>query len=557
MTSTQHTPVLIAGGGPVGLCAALFLEYHGVPFILVEQRTAASVLPRSRGVHVRTVELFRQLGIETKVQQVAASVLKAGHFGGASRGATLTTAEQLDLTAFVRGLAQRDPSPSSFCFLPQAELEPLLAELARTRGGDLRFGVELVDVAADADGVTATLRARDADTTIVRADYLIAADGGGSPIRRRLGITGWTLPPTHHYINTFVRTDLTDVLHGRTFSQCEIVNDAVRCLVLTKNNTDEWSFHLEYDPARASSADYTGQRCVELVRAAIGVADIDIELLSRTAWDTGVFVADEYRRGRVFLAGDAAHRHAPWGGYGANTGIADVHNLIWKLAAVLSGTAGPDLLDSYQAERRPRALVAAEQARLGTDFDTRYAVPTPDNAADLARQLTTDAVMTRFRYSSAALFGGDAGEAHVDRLTGQVGTRVPHQWIDRAQQISTLDLNGPGFALIVTGTSAAWRDAVWEAQWDTGIDITVHAIPTAEWAACTGLPEGGALLVRPDGIVAGRSDAGLRPELLAAVLRRIVGIPACVENSYGTVDADDDRTAADGPAAHRRTVANT
>lgn len=526
MTSTQQVPVLIVGGGLAGLSAALFLEYHGVPFALVEKRTCASVLPRSRGVHIRTVELFRQLGIDRRVQQVAATALKAGRFGGARRGATLTTAEQLDLGNFVQSLANREPSPSSFCFLPQVQLEPLLADLARERGGDLRFGVELTEFKADKCGVTATVRDQAGDVSIIRADYLIAADGAGSPIRRELGITGWELPPTHHYINVFVRTDLTEVLDGRTFSQCEIVNDTVRGLVLTKNNTDEWSFHFEYDAAREGLADYPVDRCVELVRAAIGVPDIEVEVLAESAWDTGVFVADEYRRGRIFLVGDAAHRHAPWGGYGANTGIADAHNLIWKLASVLSGTAGPALLDSYQPERRPRALVAAEQARLGTDFDTRYGVETLDNAADLARQLANDTVMTRYRYTSTALLGGSTGAPHVDELTGQVGTRVPHVWIDRSQQISTLDLNGPGFALLVTGTSAAWRDAVAEAQWETGIDIIVHALPMAEWATRTGLSEGGALLVRPDGIVAGRSDVDLAPGTLTAALRHLVGDPA-------------------------------
>ncbi|MEV6556890.1 FAD-dependent monooxygenase [Nocardia sp. NPDC051756] len=523
MTSTQQVPVLIVGGGLVGLSAALFLEYHAVPFVLVEKRTGASVLPRSRGVHIRTVELFRQIGIDKRVQQVAATALKAGQFGGARRGATLTTAESLDLGNLVQSLANREPSPAGFCFLPQVQLEPLLADLARERGGDLRFGVELTEFAADKSGVTATVRDQAGDVSIIRADYLIAADGAGSPIRRELGITGWELPPTHHYLNVFVRTDLTEVLDGRTFSQCEIVNDEVRGLVLTKNNTDEWSFHFEYDPARETLADYSAQRCVELVRAAIGVPGIEVEVLAKSAWDTGVFVADEYRRGRIFLVGDAAHRHAPWGGYGANTGIADAHNLIWKLAAVLSGTAGPALLDSYQPERRPRAIVAAEQARLGTDFDTRYGVETPDNAADLARQLANDVVMTRYRYTSTAILGDRTGTAHVDQLTGQVGTRVPHVWIDQSQQISSLDLNGPGFALLVTGTSAAWRDAVAEAQWETGIDIVVHALPMAEWATRTGLPEGGALLVRPDGIVAGRSDEDLYPSALTAALRRLVG----------------------------------
>ncbi|MEU7139612.1 FAD-dependent monooxygenase [Nocardia sp. NPDC046473] len=523
MTSTQQVPVLIVGGGLVGLSAALFLEYHGVPFVLVEKRTGASVLPRSRGVHTRTIELFRQLGIENRVQQAAATAMKAGRFGGASRGATLLAAEQLELANFMKSLQNPEPSPSSFCFLPQAQLEPLLIEVARGRGGDLRFGVELSEFEATDRGITATLRDRTGATSIIQADYLIAADGAGSPIRRALGITGWELPPTHHYLNLFVRTDLAEVLNGRTFSQCEITNDKVRGLVLAKNNTDEWSFHLEYDAVRTDLADYPTERCVELVRAAIGVPDIEVEVLAKTAWDTGVFVADEYRSGRVFLVGDAAHRHAPWGGYGANTGIADAHNLIWKLAAVLSGTAAPALLDSYQPERRPRALIAAEQARLGTDFATRYGIETPDNAADLASQLSTNTVMTRYRYVSAAVLGGTADAPHVDQLTGQVGTRVPHLWIDGSQRISTLDLNGPGFALLVTGTCAGWRDAVGEAQWDTGIDITVHALPVAEWFARTGLPEGGALLVRPDGIVAGRSDEGLCPSTLTAALCRIVG----------------------------------
>lgn len=539
MTSTQQVPVLIVGGGLVGLSAALFLEYHAVPFVLVEKRTCASVLPRSRGVHIRTVELFRQLGIDKRVQQVAATALKAGQFGGARRGATLITSEPLDLTHLRQSLADREPSPSSFCFLPQVQLEPLLAGLARERGGDLRFGVELTEFAADLGGVTATVRDQAGDVSIIRADYLIAADGAGSPIRRELGITGWELPPTHHCINVFVRTDLTEVLDGRTFSQCEIANDAVRGLVLTKNNTDEWSFHLEYDPERESPDDYPVARCVELVRAAIGVPDIDVEVLAKSAWDTGVFVADEYRRGRIFLVGDAAHRHAPWGGFGANTGIADAHNLMWKLASVLSGTAGPELLDTYQPERRPRAIVAAEQARLGTDFNTRYGVETPDNAADRARQLPHDTVMTRYRYTSAAILGGSTGPLHVDELTGQVGTRVPHVWIDQSQRISTLDLNGPGFALLVTGTSAAWRDAVAEAQWETGIDIIVHALPMAEWATRTGLSEGGALLVRPDGIVAGRSDEDLYPSTLTAALRHLVG-----DSSSGADTLDETTTAA-------------
>ncbi|MEV6138588.1 FAD-dependent monooxygenase [Nocardia sp. NPDC051990] len=527
MTSTQRIPVLVVGGGLVGLSAALFLEYHNVPYVLVEKRTKSSALPKARGLHARTSELFRQVGVEGRVRQAAVTALRAGSFGGASRGTSLIAAQPLDISHMRAAMAAADPSPSQFCFLPQALLEPVLAAQARERGGDLRFGIELIDFEADDMGVTATLRDESGRSSVIRADYLIAADGAAGAIRPALGIAGWELPPTRHYINVFVRTDLTGVLDGRTFSQCEISNDTVRALILSKNNTDEWSFHLEYDPARETAADYPDERCVELIRAVIGVPDIDVEVLARSAWDTGCFVADKYRCGRIFLTGDAAHRHAPWGGFGGNTGVADAHNLVWKLAAVLSGTGGPALLDTYRAERWSRAIVAAEQANLGDDFETRYGIETPANADILAKRLDHGAVMSRFRYSSSAVSRRPVdcvewAEPHVDRLAGQIGTRLPHLWLDAEHTTSTLDLCGPGYAILIAGNSAAWRDAAADAQRETGIEIAVHGLG-AEWGTCTDLPEGGALLVRPDGHVAARSDEGMYPNSLGAVLRALMG----------------------------------
>lgn len=474
MGTAERVPVLIAGGGLVGLSAALFLRYHGVETVLAERRDRPAVLPRSRGVQTRTVEMFRQIGIEDRVQDAAASALKMGAFGGARRGATLLDSQPLEIRRGggnqARMTGGMDASPSRFCFCPQVLLEPVLAGLARERGGDLRFGAELTDLTADDDGVTAT---------IARAA-------------------------------------------------------TVRGLIASKNNTDEWSFHVEYDPVRESAADYTEQRCVDLVRAAIGTADVEVKLLSRSAWDTRVQVADAYRAGRVFLAGDAAHQHAPWGGFGANTGIADAHNLTWKLAGVLAGRAGPALLDTYQAERRPRAVLAGEQARLRTDFLARYGVRTPDNAGDVDRQVDSGAIMTRYRYVSAAVLPGPAGEdpaSWVDRLGAQPGTRLPHAWTDAGQQVSTLDLCGPGFALLITGNAARWYPAVRAARSQAGAHLAVHEVdpgiraandgPT--WGESTGLTAGGALLVRPDAHVAARSDAGLAPATLPAVLRTLTG----------------------------------
>jgi putative polyketide hydroxylase len=544
MLPAERTAVLIVGGGLVGLSAALFLQYQGVGFVLVERRDRASVLPRSRGVHTRTVEMFRQIGIEDRVQQAGASALKMGAFGGARHGPSLLDAEAIDIggtnagggpgpAARARMLAAADASPSRFCFCPQVLLEPVLAALARERGADLRFGAELTDFAQDDEGVSATVTdVLTGRSTVLKASYLIAADGGASSVRQALGVGGWTLPPTHHYLNLFVRADLTDLVEGRTFSQCEITNDAVRALVVSKNNTDEWSFHIEYDPARESINDYPEQRCAELVRAAIGVPDIAVTLLARSAWDTGVHVAGDYRRGRVFLAGDAAHQHAPWGGFGANTGIADVHNLTWKLASVLAGHAGPALLDTYQAERRPRAVLAAEQARLRTDFLARYGVRTPDNAKTMEGQVDTGAVMTRYRYVSQAVVPDRSGGDRVDRLAGQTGTRLPHVWLDAGgRQVSILDLCGPGFTLLVSANAPRWRSAAEAVRAGTGLDIAMQEIghagdladPGGNWLDQAALPVGGAVLVRPDQHVAARSDEGLHPDTLSSILDALLG----------------------------------
>ncbi len=490
----ERTSVLIVGGGLVGLSAALFLQYQGVDFVLVERRSGASVLPRSRGVHPRTVEMYRQIGLEQRVQEAAAGALKAGAFGGARIGPTLIDAAPLDMGAVRKGMSG-DPSPSHFCFCPQVLLEPVLAAAARERGGDLRFGAGLDALAADPDGVTATV----GDTT-VRADYVIAADGAASGIRTMLGISGWTRPPLHRYLNAFVETDLTDLVEGRTFSQCEITGNAARGVILSKNNTTEWSFHFEYDDTPPADV-------ADRVRAAVG-RDVDVRVLATSTWDDGVHVADDYRRGRVFLAGDAAHQHAPWGGFGANTGIADVHNLAWKLALVLAGQAGPGLLDTYQPERRPRAVLAAEQARWRTDFLARYGIVTPDNAVDVARHVDAGAIMTRYDY---------AGGGFVDELTGQAGTRVPH--VRLADGRSSLDLCGPGFAILAGPDSPDWPGGVPVHRIGKGADL---ADADGDWLDRTGLASDGALLVRPDQHVAARTDTGLRPDTLDAVLRGII-----------------------------------
>lgn len=237
-------------------------------------------------------------------------------------------------------------------------LEPVLRLPLQERRADLRYGCGLEGLTQSDESVTALVRDSRGNDMEISAAYVIGADGTRSFVRSALGIESSRTAGETHYVNLFFRADLTEGMRDRTFSQCKIENERVRGLFLSKNNSTEWSFHLEYDPAASNPVVLSTANLTELLRSAIGITDIPIEILARTTWNTGVRIADTYRSGRVFLAGDAAHTMPPWGGFNGNTGIADAHNLAWKLAAVIEGQADPKLLESYGEERRPASVTA-------------------------------------------------------------------------------------------------------------------------------------------------------------------------------------------------------
>ena len=421
------------------------------------------------------MELFRQIGMEAPVVDVAKTAWKMGGFGGARRGRTLVEAEALDLPGLAF-MGTEDPSPCSFVACPQTLVEPVLLEHLQARGGDVRVGTELVAFREGEAGVRAVVRDREGHTSEIAAQYLIGVDGGRSFVRSHLGIATSGTPATQHLLNLYIHADLTEQVRGRTFSQCLVANESVRGLFLSKNNTTEWSFHLDYDPAVSSPLTLPDDALVERVRAAIGVADVPIDLVAKTTWSTAVRVADRYRVGRVFLAGDAAHVMPPWGGFNANTGIADVHNLAWRIAASES-------LDSYEIERHPVAVRNGQQAVLRTDFDARFGLETAANRDVLARLQTTGALLTRYKYPA---------DEPVAKLSAQVGTRFPHAWIMHdGKRISTLDLFGK------TSVSLSGNDLTFAPGLAPG--------ESANWQALTGLPDNAYVLVRPDGFVAARS----------------------------------------------------
>lgn len=496
---TSRVSVLVVGGSLSGLSSALFLAAQGVDCLLVEQHPGTSVHPRARLVTARSMELFRSVGLEEPVRKagdpgpigfVVADTLADEHYQ--------PTGDHQDETLAI--------SPTGMRLCDQQLLEPLLVDRAVELGADIRFGTRLVSFEQDADRVTATLRHRDTgETWTVECDYLLAADGIRSPVRRQLGIDRHGPGAMGRSVSAIFDADLSPVLRGRR-AMAVIVKRA-GAFLFARGNRDSrrWQIGFPYDGTTDDSPQALHERVRHLVRVAAGMPGLEVDVHSAMAWESAALVADRFRSGRVFLVGDAAHAMPPTGGFGGNTGVQDAHNLAWKLAAVLRGAAKEALLDSYDAERRPVADFTVHQtlARLGQTAQ----------AADRAT------VQLGYTYPVAAHDPASRPDIAEDPFhpTARPGTRAPHVTLRRdGTTISVLDLFGPGFTLLTGPDGGDWiraADAIPEAG--TGMSLAAYRVGADDSLHC---PEGdflkkyrmgsqSAVLVRPDGFIGWRAEA--------------------------------------------------
>jgi len=491
MYNVHETPVLIVGGGLTGLTAALFLRHHGVTPVLVERHAGTSSQPKARRINLRTMETFRQIGVEEDIIKAARTLAT---FQGMAAGPTLAEASLLPFT-LPGGLPDWDDvSPSQSCLCAQDALEPVLRQLATDRGADIRFGTELVSFTDDGDGVTATVRDPAGTQSTLRAAWLIAADGARSPVREQLGIGRDGRGSLGRAVSVYFRADLAALVRGREFNLCQVEQPGVRGTFASIDGTERWIYGTAPVPGR------TGAEWAATIRAAIG-ADVDVQVLNVLEWEPGMFVAGRFRQGRVFLAGDAAHVMPPYAALGANTGVQDVHNLAWKLALTLRGAAGAALLDSYHAERHPAAWFAADQSSVRS-VNLRTLLTESKDGTPLAHPL---ALTLGGQYQAGAVItdGATADMTRLD-LGGQPGTRLPHRWLPGRHR-STLDLlDDSGLTLLTGPDGGGWLAA---ARGVPGVSAA-HVVPGPDgenWAQAAGLGRDGALLARPDHIVAWRS----------------------------------------------------
>src|ERR1700760_5136159 len=355
-------PVLISGGGPVGLTASLLLSQHGVRSLMVERHPSTALTPKARGINARTMEVFRQAGIDAAVR---AAGLAEGGTGLIVWTETLAGNEierRVPGRATAKNMAV---TPVKNCLCAQADLEPVIRRFAEAAGpGELRFNTELTSFTQTADGVTGTLTNRiTGEETKFRARYLIAAEGAQSKVRRALGVKMEGTEKVYDSVNILFHANLTQWVKDRPAALYFVELDDLRGTFLTINGSDRWGF-LIHSPSKYgwTPDDFTQAFCVNLIRKGIGVPDIPVTVLGVSPWQASAIVSDRYRVGNVFLAGDAAHEMPPTGGFGLNTGVQDVHNLAWKIAAVLCGDADEELLDSYHAERQPFGPIVTQNA---------------------------------------------------------------------------------------------------------------------------------------------------------------------------------------------------
>jgi 2,4-dichlorophenol 6-monooxygenase len=583
-----QTPVLIVGGGGCGLSASIFLSNLGVEHLLVERHATTSHLPKAHYLNQRTMEVFRQHGVADAIFEVGCPIEMFGQVRwltslGGDGPLDRKIIHQMDAFggASLRETYERD-SPVMASNYPQVRLEPLLRREAEKRAPDsIRFNQEVASWTQDADGVIATINdLGSGEQYTIRAQYLIAADGGKT-FGPALGTEMAGPTEMLDMVSTHFSADLSEYWDDRSLITWFLNPEGkdswgagamVQMGPTWGRKSEEWVFHFAFQPNDPERFDE--EKIVPRLRDLLKLPELELEVHKISHWILDRIVAQQWRYGRIFLAGDAAHRQPPTTGLGLNTGIQDAHNLAWKLAQVVHGHAGDALLESYESERLPVSTHGADWALLAfmnhfvidagiglipgappeVNANAFHALFSPGLIGDALRRRAEICINTQswefqahdveigFSYPDGAVSadGTDApprdpsGRNYIP--TTRPGHRLPHAWLEHAgRRISTHDLTESGkFALITGADSEAWTKAAHEVAGKFGVNLVVVAVGAdsayvdadGRWVELREISDSGAILVRPDNFVGLRSPdlaadaAGALGDALARILDR-------------------------------------
>jgi len=520
--AAEASPVLIVGAGPVGLALAGDLGWRGRRCLVVEQSDGSIYQPRMDFVGVRTMEFCRRWGLVDAVEHspyprdYPQDNMYLTSLNGYELGRERFPAMQDEVPL------PQSPQHRERC--PQNMFDPILLQWCRSMPQQvaMRYRTKLLGFTQDADGVSAELEAVESgERETVRVRYLVGCDGAASRVREVLGIQMQGKPVLTSTTNVIFRCPDLVKMHdkGKAYRHIFVGPEGTFATIVAINGRDQWRLSIIGNADKKTHSE-TDIRAV--IRRVAGF-DFDYEILSVLPWVRRALVADEFGKGRVFIAGDAAHLTSPTGGFGMNMGIQDAVDLSWKLDAMLSGWGGPHLLESYTPERRPVSIRNVNEAsgnlgRMRSPGENKALLDdTPEGAAlraQLGKEFT--AAMTRewhtlgihlgYRYDDSPIIRPDGTPAPPMEVmtydqTARPGARAPHVWLKDGR--STLDLFGKGFVLLRIGREAPSGEALAKAAIQRGVPLVEVALDEPEVARAY---ERRLVLVRPDGHVAWRDD---------------------------------------------------
>jgi putative polyketide hydroxylase len=571
-----EVPVVIVGAGVVGLNASIMLSGYNVRSLLVEKNPTTTPYPKARVINPRTMEIYRQLGIEERIRRVAIPPKDSEYVVWMRTLADGKEISKRRMTTYAHDDSIKAISPTFGCTTCQIDVERILSETAIERGAscssEVLYNMELVALSQDDSGVSSKiLNLASGEEFSVRSDYVIATDGARSTVRKILGIGSVGERGLTQWVNIIFRADLGRWLEGKGINICFFLNhDAPGSLMPVAQRPNVWTLGAV---VQTNLKDYESPEFSKnKVLAVVGVPDLPVEILKISPWSVSARYAKSFSNGRVFLAGDSAHENPPAGGFGMNTGIQDAYNLTWKLAFVVENRAGPELLQTYEAERKPVARVTVSQAllniashqptkpdavkrtlnNLATEELTQAASAHNDDRNSSSLLTSPGATSARseqygelglvfginYELSNAVVPDGSNPLKLSDPVTkyepnARPGARMPHMWvIQDGKEISTLDLVGSWFLLLACQNGRTWCRAAKEVSELRSIPIHAHTVgqtgqiidPNGRFPEAFGLNLDGAVLVRPDGHVALRSQSLVSDprDLLCKALSKIL-----------------------------------
>lgn len=530
----ETVPVLVVGGSLVGLSLSLFLARQGIKPLVVERHPGTAIHPRVSSLTARTMEIFRSAGIEEEIRREEPPFPREfGIMFVESLAGQLFDNLMEDMSAYFT-----DASPVEGNGIAQDLLEPVLRTQAEKSGVDLRYNTELIDFETDEDGISATIVDRiSGNKSHVRTKYMVGADGNKSGTRAQLGIGRHGEGTLCHLISVVFDAEIYHLFKNQNAHMCFLANDEVSgSLVLypgTFRRPHIYRLDVIYDPEEETIEDYPEERCISLVQAAIGIPNIPVTIKKILTWEMAGHVADRFQEGQIFLVGDSARVQPPSGGLGGNTGIAEAHNLAWKLAAVLRGEAGSDLLTTYDAERRLIATYTVKQiVKLSQQREH-------DGSEGIT--VNTLHVNMGYRYQDGAIVP-EADEKNLpivqapELWTGQPGTRAAHILLERdSKSISALDLFGSRFVLLAGSNGENWVEAAKHVKDMLRLPMDIYQVggdnadfndSDNNFLEAYGITPTGAVIVRPDGYIGWRKtieeNRGEMGKVLTSALSKLL-----------------------------------